>query len=197
MLTIIIIIVTSIISITAFKRSEIFAKYQFNPYQVYHRKQYIRLVSHGFIHADWNHLIFNMISLYFFGGFVEQALGPAYFFIILYIGGIIIASLTTLKKHKDNYWYNSVGASGGVSAVVFASILLSPWSSIYFFFIPIPIPAVIFGIAYLAYSQYMSRRNVDNINHDAHFLGAIFGFTFPILIDPSYFYTFINQLFHP
>lgn len=194
MITIITIIATAIISIVAFSRPELMNKYQLNAYNVYHNKQWYRLISHGFFHADWTHLIFNMITLFFFGGNVESALG-VFAYILLYFGGIIVASLTSLFKHKNDYWYNSIGASGGVSAVLFAYILLAPKASIALLLIPIPIPAFIFGIAYIAYSHYMSRRGSDNINHDAHLLGALYGFSIPILINPNYFYHFINQIF--
>jgi len=203
MISIIIIIVTAIISILAFRNGELFSKLQFNPYQVYHRKEWARLITHAFVHVDWGHLIFNMITLYFFGGYVESmlisytdsAVGGFVLFILFYLSAIVISSLTTLFKHKDNYVYNSVGASGGVAAVVFASILLNPKSKLMIIPIPIPISGYIFGILYLVYSQYMSRRNTDNINHDAHFLGALFGFSFPILLDVNYFYAFIQQIF--
>ena len=194
MITILFIVITVLISITAFNNRELYLRFMFNAYQIYHRKQYFRLLSHGFIHADWTHLIFNMITLFFFGKYVEEYMNNALLFITLYLGGIIIASLSSLFKHKDNYVYNSVGASGGVAAVLFASILFNPWLKIYFFFIPVGIPGVIFGIIYLLFSNYMSKKDIDNINHDAHFLGAVFGFTFPILIHVGYLYNFIDQL---
>jgi membrane associated rhomboid family serine protease len=193
MVTYLIIGITALISINAFRNRDLFARLMLNPYQVYHRKQVFRMVSHGFMHADWNHLIFNMLSLFFFGGLVENELGVA-LYICLYMGGMVFASLGSLFKHKDNIGYNSVGASGAVSAVVFASILFYPWNRLMFIFLPIPIPAVVFGIIYLVYSHYMSRKNVDNINHDAHILGAVFGLTFPILINQGYLTHFIDQL---
>ncbi|MFW5656417.1 MAG: rhomboid family intramembrane serine protease [Bacteroidota bacterium] len=195
MITLIIIIITALVTVAAFNDAGIFARLQLNPFQVYHRKEWYRLVTHGFIHVDWGHLIFNMLTLYFFGDAVEAMLGNPLYYILFYLAAIGISSLTTLFKHKDNYNYNSVGASGGVAAVIFASILLNPQIKIMIMFIPIPISGFIFGILYLIYSQYMSRRNADNINHDAHFLGAVFGFTFPILLNVDYFNEFINQIF--
>jgi membrane associated rhomboid family serine protease len=196
MLTIIIIIITAVISISSFSNYNVFSKLQFNAYQVYHRKEWYRLLSHGFIHADWMHLIFNMISLFIFGSIVEVYLDSKVLFIFFYLSAIITASLPTLIKQKDNAWYNSVGASGGVSAMVFASILFNPLNKLLVFMIPIPIRAVIFGILYLWYSHYMSKHGHDNINHSAHFIGAIYGFAFPILINPGFFMDFIYQITH-
>jgi membrane associated rhomboid family serine protease len=177
---------------------------QFNPYQVYHRKEYYRLISHGFVHADWVHLIVNMIVLYSFGSAVENYFGQLevlgmmkygkVWFTFMYLAAIVVSSLTTLKKHKDHIFYNSVGASGGVSAILFCSIFFNPWAKLGLYFV-IPMPAIIFGIGYLIYSQYMSRRNVDNVNHDAHFIGAVFGFLFPLLIKFDFIHIFIDQLF--
>jgi membrane associated rhomboid family serine protease len=178
-------------------------KLQFNPYSTYHQKQWYRLITHAFVHADYMHLFINMIVLLSFGTAVERMFGelkglglissPTLHFVILYVGGTIIASLTTLKKQKDNYYYNSVGASGAVSAIVFTSIFFQPLSNLYLMGI-IPIPAIVFGVAYLIYSHYMSRKSIDNINHDAHFVGAVFGFFYPLLIDPKLFKIFLNQL---
>lgn len=202
-ITIIIIAVTCVISILAFNNSQLFSKLQFSPYQVYHRKEYYRLLTHGFVHADWLHLFVNMFVLYYFGTYVElsfQKLEAREFlkhgevwFTFMYLSAIVFASVTTLKKYKDNYYYNSVGASGAVSAVLFCTIFFDPWNTLYLYF-AIPIPAVIFGVLYLIYSQYMSKRNSDNINHDAHFVGAVFGFLFPLLIKFDLIFHFINQL---
>lgn len=201
-ITIFIILLTVLISISAWRNKELFDKLKFNPYLVFHKKEYFRLFTHAFLHADWTHLIFNMITLFFFGEFVEEGL-KAYFsmgiflYILLFCLGAIIASIPTLFKHKNNHWYNSVGASGAVAAVLFASILLEPKEmEIYLYLIPIGIPAYIFGIAYLVYSHYMSRKNADNINHDAHFAGAVFGFAFPVLLKPGLFELFIYKLIH-
>jgi membrane associated rhomboid family serine protease len=198
-MTIILLCVTCLVSILAFNNDQLFFKLQFNPYQVYHRKEYYRLVSHAFIHADWMHLIVNMIVLYSFGTNVEAYFGyyiekyGSGWFMFMYLAAIVFASVTTLKKHKDNPLYNSVGASGAVSAVLFCSIFFDPWSKINLYF-AIPIPAILFGMGYLIYSQYMSKRNMDNINHDAHFIGAIFGFLFPLLIKFDFIHIFLNRL---
>ena len=203
-MTIILIAITVIISIIAFSNHTLFEKLQFNPFRVYHRKEYYRFISHAFLHADWMHLIINMIVLYSFGQALVNdftvlhingilRLPPAFYFLALYFTSLIVSSLTTLKKYKDVDYYNSVGVSGAVSAILFSCIFFDPWHklSLYFF---IPIPGIIFGVLYLWYSQYMSKRSNDNINHDAHFLGALYGFTFPILLEPKLFYVFIHQL---
>lgn len=201
-MTIGIIIITSVISIICFSRPELMAKLQFNPYLVYHRKEYYRLFSHAFLHADWLHLIVNMFVLFSFGTTVENYFNqlsiagllknPNLIYIILYIGSILFATTTTLIKHKDNSLYNSVGASGAVSAIVFTSIFFAPLNKLFLYFIPLP--GIIAGILYLVYSQYMSKRGKDNINHDAHLLGAIFGFLFPLFIDPGLVKLFLQQL---
>jgi len=191
-MTLIIVIITSIISILSFYSDNLMSRLTFNPYQVYHRKEFWRLLTHGFLHADWVHLIINMIVLYSFGKNVEAWFNqlriedyinsPVLTYLLLYLGGVIVSTLPTLFKQRNNYMYNSVGASGAVSAIVFTSIFFSPLDKIYFFG-AIPIPGIIFAILYLGYSSYMSRRGKDNINHDAHFAGAIFGFIFPVFID--------------
>jgi membrane associated rhomboid family serine protease len=202
-MTIILIIITSIVSILAFSNEQLMFKLQFNPYQVYHRKEYYRLLSHGFVHADWMHLFVNMFVLYSFGTAVENYFSQLEYagmmkygkiwFTFMYLAAIVISSLTTLKKQKDNAMYNAVGASGAVSAVLFCSIFFNPWSMLGIYFV-IPVPAIIFGVLYLVYSQYMSRKSMDNVNHDAHFVGAIFGFLFPLLINIEFFNLFISHL---
>jgi membrane associated rhomboid family serine protease len=197
-MTIFFIAITCITSFLAFNNRDIFSKLQFNPYQVYHRKEYYRLITHGFIHADWMHLIVNMFVLYSFGRAVEDYFQiyevhyANFWYTFMYLSAIIISSLTTLRKYRDNALYNSVGASGAVSAVLFCSIFFNPYNKILLYFIPVP--GLIFGILYLIYTQYMSKRNADNINHDAHFIGSVYGFIFPIIIKFTFFHIFINQL---
>lgn len=194
-MTLLIVIITTLFSIAAFNRPELSYRYNFNPYQIVHRKQWYRMFTHAFLHANWEHLIFNMISLYFFAPFVESELGILVF-LVVYVGAAFISSLPDLIKHKDNFNYTALGASGSVSAIIFTSILLNPSSKIMFILIPIPISAWIFGIGYLAYSAYMSKKNMDNIGHSAHFWGAVFGFVFPILLNPSLLLNFFNILLH-
>jgi membrane associated rhomboid family serine protease len=202
-MTIIILIVTAGISILAFNRPEIMSRLQFNPYQTYHQKHWYRLISHGFVHAGWLHLIINMLVFWSFGAAIEQTFdalqingwmnNPQLNYFLLYFGGIVFSSLLTLKKHKDNPYYNSVGASGAVSAVVFTSIFFDPWRKIYFYGI-IGIPGILLGLLYLGYSYYMGKKGEGMINHDAHFVGAVYGLLFPIIVDVDLAQIFIHQL---
>jgi len=202
-MTYIIIVFTIIFSIAAFRSSEYFSKFQFNAYQVYHRKEWYRLLSHGFLHANWTHLIVNMLVLFIFGPVVEQYfkhyLPPGvlkfyrFIFLAFYLLAIVLSSLLSLYKQKNNAWYNSVGASGAVSAIIFSYIFFNPWKMLYVYGL-LPVPGVILGAVYLIYSQYMSKRNIDNINHDAHFIGAVFGFIFPIILDYRLLGNFISEL---
>ncbi len=200
MITWFIIGITVLISYLAFQNSDLMSKLQFNAAQIIHRKEYYRLVSHAFIHANWSHLGVNMLVLYFFGRNIETYFDYYFgrsanaYFILLYFGGILASNIWSLAKNRNNYYYNAVGASGAVSAVLFASIFFDPWNLLYFFAI-IPIPGIVFAIGYLFYSYYMSKKKNDNVAHDAHFLGAVFGFIFPILLKPSLFDKFIDNLF--
>ena len=202
-MTYILIAFTALISITAFNNQNWFLKLQFNPYQVYYRREFYRLLTHGFLHANWTHLIINMLVLFFFGPHVESTLksilGPEIqqwyrlIYLLFYFAAIIIASLISLFRHKDDIWYNAVGASGAVSAVIFFFIFFNPWEMLYFYGI-LPVPGIIMGALYLIYSQVMSRRGTDNVNHDAHLVGALFGFLFPLIIDYRLIGYFVDQL---
>lgn len=194
--------ITVLISIMAFNQPEVFSKLQLNPYQVYHKKEWYRLITHGFVHVDWMHLIINMFVLYSFGQGIEgifQSLEEAemlryhqVWYLGFYFSAIVIASLLTVAKQRDNSFYNSVGASGAVSAAVFFYIFFDPYNKLLLFMI-LPIPGILFGVAYLIYSQYMSRQSNDNINHDAHFVGAVYGFLFPLLIKVSLINYFLQN----
>jgi membrane associated rhomboid family serine protease len=193
---------TIIVSIIAFEKKEIFDKFKFNPYMVYKRKEWGRLFSHGLVHADWGHLIFNMITLYFFGENAEKyfmfyfgQVGTLYF-AVMYVTALAISSIPALRKHRNDHYYNAVGASGAVSAVLFSSILFDPHLGIGIMFIPIPIPGYIFGILYLAYSHYMGKRNMDNIGHEAHLVGALYGFILPVVFNPGIMLDFVHKLFN-
>jgi membrane associated rhomboid family serine protease len=202
-MTYILIIFTALVSIPAFSNHEWFSKLQFNPYQVYHRREVYRLLTHGFLHANWMHLIVNMMVLYFFGPTVEQymrqILSPEMqhwsklVYLLFYLCSIVVSSLISLYKYRDNVGYNAVGASGAVSAVIFFYIFFNPWERIYFYGI-LPVPGIIMGVLYLVYSQYMSRRGTDNINHDAHMVGALFGFIFPLFINFHLISYFLDKL---
>ncbi len=202
MITLIIVITTAINSIVCFGNEKLFAKLDFEPFLIHKKNEYYRFLSHAFVHADWVHLIINMLVFYSFGRYVEQIFqaleqrgtifsGDA-IYLLLYFGGAIIASIPSYIKHKENADYVSVGASGAVSAVLFSSIFFSPMEKIYFYAI-IPMPGIVFGVLYLIYSSYMSRKGNDNINHDAHLWGAVFGFIFPVILDPSLVSDFFNQ----
>jgi membrane associated rhomboid family serine protease len=187
----------------AFNKPEVFSKLQLNPYQVYHRKEWYRLITHGFVHVDWMHLIINMYVLYFFGMAAENILNSLmedgfikyyqFWYVGFYISAIVVSSLLSVAKHKDDHYYNSVGASGAVSAMVFFFIFFAPYEKFTLFFIIRNIPAILFGAAYLIYSQTMSRKGNDNVNHDAHFIGAVYGFLFPLIIKVSLINYFIEN----
>ena len=200
MITYLIIGITCIVSIMAFSNHALFDKFVFSPYLVDHNKQGYRFLSHGLLHADWPHLVINMFVLYSFGRIVENyyvylfnAKGEMYYG-LLYIGALALSSLPSYAKHKDDISYRAVGASGAVSAVIFASIIFEPLNGLYVFPIPFPIPSIIFGVLYLIYSVYMSRKNIDNIGHDAHFWGAIFGIVFTLALKPMLLNRLIETL---
>ena len=198
--TLVIIIITVGVSYIAMKNRDVFVKLLYSPYQAFHRKEYYRLVTHALLHADWTHLFVNMWVLYIFGKLVESSFdyyneaSGKFLFILLYVGGIIFATLPALRKHRDDHMYSSVGASGAVAAILFASIAIRPTMSIYLMFIPIPIPAFIFGILYLVYEAYMDKKANDYVAHDAHYYGAIFGILFTFLTLPGTLGNFFSQI---
>jgi membrane associated rhomboid family serine protease len=195
-----IIILTVLISIYAFYNQELFGRLKFNAYAIRHHGQGWRFLSYGLVHADWVHLFINMFVLYSFGKAVIDAyhyyfdVRGYFFYLLLYIGGIGFSVLFDYGKHKDDPDYNAVGASGAVSAVLFASILLYPTGSVYIFPIPFPLPSVVFGVIYLVYSAVMARRAKDNIGHNAHFWGAIFGIAFTTAMKPVLAVSFYQQI---
>ena len=182
----IIIAVTAIISFIAFNNQQLFEKYKFNVGAILQKKEYIRLLSAGFLHADLMHLLFNMMTLYFFGPIVVQAFGEIGF-LLVYFGSILLGNIFSLYLYKNQPWYSAIGASGGVSGILFASIAMIPDLGIMFFFIPIPIPGYIFGFLYFAYSVYMmlNPKQHDNIGHAAHLGGAFFGLVYAIALQPE------------
>ena len=192
MLTVIIIAITCIVSILCFNGTLNGNKLIFNAYQVWHRKEWYRMLTSGIIHSGWGHLFFNMLTLYFFGRVVEQYFSAAFggvlgtvLYVVLYVSALAISSLGDLVKYRNNWNYNALGASGAVSAVLFASILFAPKMGIYIYLIPIPVPGYIFAPLYLLYCWYMAKRNMDNIGHTAHFWGAVYGILFPIICKPD------------
>lgn len=183
-LSLVIIIITCIISITAFNRPDEIDKLSMWPYMVREHNQYYRFITGGLVHADYMHLGFNMLTLWFFGRNIEiifqQLFGNKIYFLLFYVLALIVSDIPSYVRHRNNYSYRSIGASGAVSAVVFAAILFQPWATILVFVIPMW--AILYGVLFLGYSVYMSRRGGDGINHDAHFWGAIFGVLFPLVL---------------
>ncbi len=193
-------IATVCVSIWAFYNRSVLNKLILSPYLVVHRKEWYRMITHAFIHADWMHLLFNMIALWSFGTavvyyFSQITTFPVVHFFILYFAAILIASIPDIVQKKNDPSFLSLGASGAVSAVIFAGIFFDPWHLIYVFFIPCP--GIIFAALYLIYSNYMSKKGGDYINHNAHFYGSVFGLIYPVWIEPSSFQFFIQQLMHP
>ena len=178
-----IIAITILISWKGFNDISFFRKYEFHIGSIRSGEQ-IRMVTSAFLHADFGHLLFNMLTLYFFAPVVIEYLGGITF-LLIYIGSLISGSLLTLVMHKDEYSYRAIGASGAVTGILYSAILLQPDMSLYLFFIPIPIPAYIFGIGYLLYSIYGMKAKNDNIGHTAHFGGAIGGYVITILKVPE------------
>ncbi len=184
----------------AFNHPTFFAQCKHWPYAEARRGEYYRLLTGGFLHADYVHLLFNMITLYFFGQVVEPwfqgrfgSIGP-FLYLVFYLMAVVAASSATYYRYRNTPYFASIGASGATSAVVFAAILLMPTLSLYLMFIPIPIPGVVFGLFYLWYSSYAARRGKDGIDHLAHFYGAIFGFLFPIFLEPELLPDFFRQV---
>jgi len=199
-ITYIIIAITCAVSFIAFKNRELLNKFLFNAYQVAQRKEYWRLFSNGLIHGGTSHLFMNMFVLWMFGTGVEQNFEEIFggkgtvYFILLYVLALFFSSLPSLRKHANNPSYNSLGASGATSAVLFSYIVMQPLNSLYLFFIPIPIPAFLVGIGYLFYENYMGKKGGTGIGHDAHFSGAVFGALFTIFLKPELAMYFVNQI---
>ncbi|MFN8276547.1 MAG: rhomboid family intramembrane serine protease [Chitinophagales bacterium] len=190
-----------VISLMAFQRSEWFNALCSWPYEMVREKQWYRMLSSGFIHADFGHLFFNMFTFFFFGPIVESyfnILIPGFgklVFLLFFLMAIVVAGVPDAWKHRDDYGYHAVGASGGISAVLFASIIFDPWERIGFLFPGLEIPGIFFAPLYILFSFYMSRSGRDNIGHMAHITGGIFGFIFPFLIRPGLLIYFFNNLF--
>lgn len=200
--TIILVIMTGLISYQAFNNPIMKQKLLFHPASVKNNGEWYRFITHGFVHANWQHLLINMFVLWQFGEFIEGFFQGALFgrpfgkimYLVLYLSAIIIAALPGYLKHQDNHWYASVGASGGTSALVLAFILIYPWE----WFIFPPLPALVVGVLYLWYSSYMEKRGSDNIAHDAHLWGAVYGLLFMIvaavLVRPELLSFFLERL---
>lgn len=187
LVTIIVIAANAIISFKGFNDFGFFERYKFNVGGI-RRGEKIRMFSAGFLHVDTMHLFFNMFTLYFFAPVVIYHLGTLNF-LIIYIASLLLGNLLSLYFHKDEYHYSAVGASGAVTGVLYAAILLQPNMQLGILFIPLPIPAYVFGILYLLYSIYGMKKQLGNIGHDAHFGGAIAGYIVTLILLPSLFQT--------
>lgn len=194
-----------ILSLVAMNNQEVLSKMIMWPYGVKRYKQLYRFVSSGFIHADYFHLFFNMFTLFFFGKAVElyfshYGLGGNIAYVALYFGGLIASDIPTYFRQRDNYNYHSLGASGAVSAVVFAAIVFSPWSSIYIYG-ALKLSALLYAVLYIIFCVYMSKRGGDNINHDAHLWGSLFGLGFTVALiaamQPQLLELILEELKHP
>ena len=197
-LTIVIVAITVLVSWRAFNDRALMERMILWPPAVERRRQYDRLLGYGFVHADWMHLLFNMITLWSFGTAVERLFSPMITpvgFVLFYLSAIVVSILPTYIAHRRDPNYRSLGASGGVSAVLFAFILFDPWSKLIIFPIPVPIPAFLFAILYVAYSIWMDRRGRDNVNHSAHLWGAAYGLLFTVLLEPRILGHFTQTLF--
>lgn len=185
--------ITIVISLyTLYKNNKLYFDWILSPPKVYYEKKYYLLLTSGFLHADLMHLMFNMLTFYFFGFQLEQVIGSVNF-LIIYIVSLLLSSIPTVIKEKNNYGYGSVGASGAISGILFASIMLMPTTGIMIFPLPIPLPAWVFGILYLLWSYFAAKRAQDNINHDAHFYGAITGVIMMIILIPGIISHFIRS----
>ncbi|KRG46344.1 hypothetical protein ARC20_05690 [Stenotrophomonas panacihumi] len=198
MITLILIAITAIVSWMAFSNRKLADRLVLWPPAIDRRREYDRLVTYGFVHADWMHLIFNMVTLYFFGRSIEYAMvqitGTWLTYPLFYLAALVVSILPSYLKNQKNPNYISLGASGAVSAVLFAYILLDPWTRLYLFFIPIPIPAIFYAVFYVGYSIWMDRRGGDRINHSAHLAGAAFGVLFMVAMAPGVVPAFLAQL---
>lgn len=197
-ITLIIIAITCIVSFMAFKNGRLMNDLILWPPAITRQREYHRLVTYGVVHADFGHLLFNMITLFFFGRLMERfftaQLGTLGF-ALFYIGGLVVSILPTHLKNRANPNYRSLGASGAVSAVLFSFVLLAPWSRI--IVLVIPMPAIVYAVLYTGYSIYMDRRGQGNVNHSAHLWGAAYGVLFTLLVEPRVFGHFVDALMHP
>lgn len=185
-------IATSLLAL--FSMPKLLDRCLFRPYWIKRRAQYDTFVTSGFVHADLMHLLFNMMTFYFFGFNLERAIGPISF-LVLYFAGLLLSHAGTYYKQRNNPEYASLGASGAISSVLFAAILYFPDQSLIIFPIPLPIPAPLFGALYLGYTYYASKHATGRINHDAHLGGALTGLAFVAVTEPGVYGYFFRNLF--
>jgi membrane associated rhomboid family serine protease len=211
-ITLIILGITGVVSFMAFNNQQLLSNMMLNPYSVKHRNQWYRIFSHIFVHADWMHLLFNAYTFWSFGSFMEKVFTNELYFakffpsmtywgetkgilayVLLYLTGGVMAALPALRKHSDNVNYNAVGASGAVSAVMMAFMIMFPTFEIAFFAF-ISMPAFVGAIVFLGLEHYLSRRGNTNIAHDAHIWGALFGAIFVGVLNPQFYVNFVVQV---
>lgn len=198
-ITLVLIALTAVVSWLALRHRSLMDRLILWPPAVSRHRQYDRLLSYGFVHADLMHLLFNMITLYFFGRFMEQLItqitGQRWVYLAFYLSALLVSILPSYLKNHGNPNYFSLGASGAVSAILFAFILVQPWQLIFVFFIPVP--AIVFAVAYIGYSVWMDRRGGDRINHSAHLAGAAYGVLFMLAMEPRVLGHFLSALTRP
>lgn len=199
-MTLAIIAFTAVVSLIALNNRAVFENLLFYPFRMQLQRDWFRFITHGFVHGGLLHLVINMYVLWMFGTAVEDAYADitgrssTLPFLVLYLGGIVLSSIPGYFKHKDDPGYRAVGASGATSAVVFSFILLHPATKLMLILLPIPLPAWLFGLLYLGYEWYMSKRGRDGIAHDAHYFGALYGIAFTALLDPKAVGRFIQAV---
>ncbi len=204
-ITLALIVANVIFSLIGFSNGDMVDKTIMWPYRVKRENQYLRFITSGFLHADIAHLFFNMFTLFFFSRALEHyfqyyGLGGNISYIVLYFLGLIVSDIPSYIKHKDDYGYRSLGASGAVSAVVFATIVFNPWGKIYLYG-ALGISAAVYAVLYIVYCVYMSKKSADNVNHDAHLWGALFGLAFTLALvgalQPELFSAILEELKNP
>jgi membrane associated rhomboid family serine protease len=181
--TLILIVINAVISFAAFSNQKIMEVGMFMPYRAIRKNTWYELITSGFLHGGITHLLFNMITLFFFGPILERSIGETHF-LILYFTGLLASSLPSLYRHKDNPQYATIGASGAVESVLFAFIVIFPFEKIFLIFIPIGIPAILFGTLFVAYSIWASKKE-GKINHEAHIGGAAWGIIYMFAFVPN------------
>jgi len=194
MAALVILVVTIIVSVIGLGSPKVIERSLLRPYLVAHGSGYWGLLTSGFVHANVAHMIFNLITLYSFGFRLEGAIG-SFNFVALYFAALLISGIGTCFKHRNDPAYASLGASGAILGVLFASIVYFPRQSLYILPLPVPIPAPLFAVGYLAYSWYSSRQAKGQINHDAHIFGALTGLAFVLVTDPTTFSNVVRSFF--
>jgi len=186
-------VITILTSLLAFYNEDLYGKMMLHPYSVSKGKYVYTVITSGLIHKDWMHLLFNMLSFFFFAFQLESIIGH-WQFALLYTLSLVLSDMPSVYKHKGDFWYHSLGASGAISAVIFSFILFQPMTKMMIMPIPVPIPAIIFGVLYLVYCTYASKYSQDAINHDAHLFGALSGLMITIALYPKVIPFFFEQI---